>query len=50
MHKTDLLVVALSVLSTDRIEELANTLVFLDEAQAELIKNAIAVAQAKEVA
>lgn len=45
MLRTTKLAVALSVLSMDRIEELANTLVHMDEGQAERIKNAIAIAQ-----
>jgi hypothetical protein len=45
MLKTDKLAVALGALSMDRIEELANTLVFMDECQAERLKNAITVAQ-----
>lgn len=45
MLKTDKLALALSELSTNRMEELAATLVFLDDAQAERLKNAITVAQ-----
>jgi hypothetical protein len=48
MQKTNKLAVALSELSQGRMEELAQTLVWLDSAQAERIKNAIMVAQQEE--